>query len=95
MGKRETFVVHILSQENSTWQGKITWVNQKETIDFRSFLEMAKLMDNAMASEQDGKLQGDEYVVPQEKKKKEIVDYCNHGRDGSYGYRECEKQQLW
>lgn len=49
MGKKETFVIHIISQENSTWQGQLTWVNREDTMSFRSFLELVKLMDNAVA----------------------------------------------
>lgn len=51
MKKKETFVVHIISQENSTWQGQVTWLNKEETMNFRSFLELVKLMDAAMAEE--------------------------------------------
>ena len=49
MNRKETFVVHIISQENATWQGQVTWLGRKETIIFRCFLELLKLMDNAMA----------------------------------------------
>ena len=51
MNRKETFVVHIISQENATWQGQVTWLGRKETMNFRSFLELVKLMDNAMAQE--------------------------------------------
>lgn len=51
MNRKETFVVHIISQENATWQGQVTWLGRKETMNFRSFLELVKLMDNAMAEE--------------------------------------------
>ncbi|MCI9594600.1 MAG: hypothetical protein HFG51_10750 [Lachnospiraceae bacterium] len=51
MKKKETFIVHIISQENSTWQGQVTWLNKEDTMNFRSFLELVKLMDAAMAEE--------------------------------------------
>ena len=51
MNRKETFVVHIISQENATWQGQVTWLGRKETMNFRSFLELVKLMDNAMVQE--------------------------------------------
>ena len=51
MNRKETFIVHIISQENATWQGQVTWLGRKETMNFRSFLELVKLMDNAMAQE--------------------------------------------
>lgn len=52
MNKKETFVVHIISQENATWQGQVTWLGKEETLYFRSFLELVKLMDNAMAEDE-------------------------------------------
>lgn len=48
MERRETFVVHIISQESSTWQGQVTWLGEKETKSFRSLLELIKLMDTAL-----------------------------------------------
>ncbi len=51
MNRKETFVVHIISQENATWQGQVTWLNKEDTMNFRSFLELVKLMDAAMAEE--------------------------------------------
>lgn len=52
MDRKETFVVHIVSQENATWQGQVTWLGREETLNFRSFLELVKLMDNAMAGDE-------------------------------------------
>ncbi len=55
MRKKETFIIHIVSQENSTWQGQVTWLNDKRTSSFRSLLELIKLMDEAVAiGENDG-----------------------------------------
>lgn len=45
MRETDTFVVHIVSHENSTWQGQITWANENQKLNFRSMLEMIKLMD--------------------------------------------------
>ena len=45
---KETFVVHVTSRENSTWQGQVTWLDERETRSFRSMLELIKLMDAAM-----------------------------------------------
>lgn len=53
MDRKETFVVHIISQENATWQGQVVWVGKKEAMYFRSFLELVKLVDNAMTEEED------------------------------------------
>ena len=43
-----TFVLKILNRQNSTWQGNITWVEKKKSENFRSALEMLKLIDNAL-----------------------------------------------
>ncbi|MBE5893901.1 MAG: hypothetical protein E7286_11110 [Lachnospiraceae bacterium] len=45
---RDTFVVKILNRQNSTWQGNITWVEGEKSQNFRSALEMLKLMDEAL-----------------------------------------------
>ena len=44
---RATFLVHIKFRQNATWQGSITWVEKEKTQNFRSALEMLKLMDEA------------------------------------------------
>ena len=54
MRKRETFVVHIIDQENATWQGQVTWLERKETMSFRSLLELIRLMDGAVDKEEQG-----------------------------------------
>lgn len=41
-------MVHIVSQENATWQGQVTWLDEKETKNFRSLLELIKLLDTAL-----------------------------------------------
>lgn len=54
--KKVTFVVQIQFQQNSSWQGTITWTDEKKTQRFRSTLEMIKLMDEALSDldESDG-----------------------------------------
>ena len=42
-----TFVVNVQYRKNATWQGTITWVEQNQTLHFRSALEMLKLMEQA------------------------------------------------
>lgn len=48
MKKKGTFVVSIMEQENATWQGRVTWLDQKETRCFRSMLELIRLLDTAV-----------------------------------------------
>ncbi len=47
-GNRATFLVQVQFRQNATWQGTITWTEQKRTNHFRSTLEMIRLMDSAL-----------------------------------------------
>lgn len=47
----QSFVVEIKSQENHSWQGTITWVECRKTENFRSALELIRLMDSAVSGE--------------------------------------------
>lgn len=44
-----SFVVTIRSQENHTWQGTVSWIEGKKQENFRSVLELLKLMDSAVS----------------------------------------------
>ncbi len=48
VGEKATFVVQVQFRQNATWQGSISWVEQKKDQKFRSALEMIKLMDSAL-----------------------------------------------
>ena len=56
MRKKESFIVRVVSQENSTWQGQITWLTDHRTSSFRSLLELIKLMDEALEEEQNNSI---------------------------------------
>ena len=43
-----TFVIKILDKQHSTWQGSVTWVEEQKTQNFRSALELLKLIDGAL-----------------------------------------------
>lgn len=47
----QSFVVEIKSHENHTWQGTITWVEAQKKENFRSALEMMRLMDSAIGDD--------------------------------------------
>lgn len=47
-GSQGTFMVHVQFRQNATWQGQVTWMEQKETQNFRSALELLKLIDSAL-----------------------------------------------
>ena len=46
-GKKATFVVQVMYRQNATWQGKVVWSEKNETKNFRSALELIKLIDSA------------------------------------------------
>lgn len=47
-GKMATFVVHVMYRQNATWQGSVTWAETGQKANFRSALELIKLMDSAV-----------------------------------------------
>ena len=49
-----TFEINVKFMQNSTWQGQIHWVEKNQKQNFRSALEMLKLMDEALAEGADG-----------------------------------------
>lgn len=44
-----TFTVHVLFRQNATWQGKVSWLERHCQCDFRSTLELLRLMEAALA----------------------------------------------
>ena len=51
-----TFIVRVQHRQNSSWQGRITWMEEDRTIQFRSVWEMIKLIESAVdsVSQEDG-----------------------------------------
>ncbi len=47
-GKNNTFIVKVMSTENASWQGTITWVEENKALPYRSTLELIKLMDSVI-----------------------------------------------
>ena len=43
-----TFIVRVQHRQNSSWQGRITWMEEDKTIQFRSVWEMVKLIESAV-----------------------------------------------
>ena len=54
MEKKSTgkFVVQIDRCENATWQGSVLWTEKSVTQNFRSALELIKLLDSALTIEE-------------------------------------------
>lgn len=46
----QSFVVEVKCQENHTWQGTIHWVEGQKKENFRSALEMIRLMDSVLSA---------------------------------------------
>lgn len=42
-----TFVLQIKFRQNKTWQGTVQWLEKKKTLNFRSALELIKIIDSA------------------------------------------------
>lgn len=51
--KSGTFVVHVKCCENATWQGEVTWAEENRKENFRSVLELIRLMDEALGTDED------------------------------------------
>ena len=48
IGSKCSFEVSVRFRQNATWQGEIIWAEKKLKQNFRSVLEMLKLMDEAL-----------------------------------------------
>lgn len=49
-GDLGTFIVRVQHRQNSSWQGRITWMDEDKTVYFRSMWEMLKLIDSAVGT---------------------------------------------
>lgn len=47
-GDLGSFIVRVQHRQNSSWQGTLTWMEQDQTIRFRSIWEMIKLIESAI-----------------------------------------------
>lgn len=47
-----TFHIFVKYRQNATWQGLVTWVEKKEKQQFRSALELLKLIESALDEEE-------------------------------------------
>jgi len=47
--KKSTFEITVRFRQNATWQGQILWAEKNMKQNFRSVLEMLKLMDEALS----------------------------------------------
>ena len=49
-GALATFMVKVLVRQHASWQGTITWMEQKREQRFRSVLELMQLMNSALCA---------------------------------------------
>lgn len=47
-GDLGSFIIRVQHRQNSSWQGRITWMEQDKTLYFRSIWEMIKLIASAV-----------------------------------------------
>lgn len=47
--KNTTFMIAIKDDQNESWQGTIEWIEKGQQENFRSALELVRLMDSAMS----------------------------------------------
>ena len=59
-GERNTFIVQVKYRQNSTWQGTITWTERNVVRNFRSALELLKLIDSSFYDEDEDAMDEDE-----------------------------------
>ena len=61
-----TFIVRVQHRQNSSWQGRITWMEQDKSIHFRSIWEMIKLIESAVDSVSSPETGGEESWFPED-----------------------------
>ena len=52
-GDLGTFIVRVQQRQNSTWQGRITWMDEDKSVNFRSIWEMVHLIEEAVGPSDD------------------------------------------
>lgn len=52
--RQSTFIVHITQNENASWQGQVTWADKNVTKNFRSALELIKMIDGVVRTGEEG-----------------------------------------
>lgn len=47
-GEQGTFIIRVEQRQHSSWQGRVTWAEEGKTENFRSALELLKMIDGAL-----------------------------------------------
>ena len=48
---KQSFIVNILQQQNASWQGTVTWMDKEVSRNFRSVLELIRLIDSTLGED--------------------------------------------
>lgn len=58
-GAEKTFLVKVIDTQNATWQGTVAWTESGRQEQFRSALELIRLIDSALELESEAAAAGD------------------------------------
>ena len=47
-GHLGTFAIRVQHRQHSSWQGKVTYLEENRSVHFRSLLELIKIIDGAL-----------------------------------------------
>ena len=51
-GDLGSFVIRVQHRQHDSWQGKVTWLDEDKTENFRSVLELIHLIDDALGADE-------------------------------------------
>lgn len=54
MKKKQTFIIEVVDTQDSTWQGRVSWVNGQKQQTFRSVVELLRLVDSVVGENEKG-----------------------------------------
>ena len=58
-GNTGTFIVRVRCRQNATWQGEVAWAEKEKRQNFRSALELLKMIDGALDENEEENTSGD------------------------------------
>ncbi len=65
-GDLGSFIIRVQHRQNSSWQGRVTWMEKDQTMNFRSVLELIKLIESAIDTVSDTETGAAEPEWPEE-----------------------------
>ena len=68
-GDLGTFIIRVQHRQNSSWQGRLTWMDQDKTVYFRSIWEMMQLIESALDKVMEPEMRAQPPVWPVDEKK--------------------------